>query len=117
MLIEGQRKQTYGFRMSTDSHSISWKVIAPKRRVRMSVVQNPQGVSKENGITLCHVPLANSTEHSPASETSGSSANQQIRRILRKPEVHHCFHNTPPLVRILSQISLRPPILLTEEAF
>ena len=53
----------------------------------------------------------------PLSEANGSSANQQIRRILRKPEFPHCFHNSPPHVHILSQISPCPPILFHEAAF
>lgn len=49
--------------------------------------------------------VTNSTELSPPSEASNSSASQKILRILCNPKVHCRVNNTPSSVRIFRQIS------------
>jgi hypothetical protein len=39
-------------------------------------------------------------------KANSSSASQEIPRILRNPQVHHCVHKSLPLSPILSQINL-----------
>jgi len=49
--------------------------------------------------------LLNSMEQSPYWEADSSSATQEILYILQNPKVHHCFHNSLPLVPSLSLIN------------
>jgi hypothetical protein len=43
-------------------------------------------------------------EQSPSWEANRSSASQEIRRILRNWKIHYRIYNTPPPVRLRSQI-------------
>jgi len=44
-------------------------------------------------------------KHSPSPETNGSSASQNIPRILWNLEAHYQIHDSPPSVTILSHIN------------
>jgi hypothetical protein len=57
-----------------------------------------------------------STEQSPSSEATRFSASQEIPRNLWNPKVHYRFHNSPPLVSILTYINPihAPPIQLQD---
>jgi hypothetical protein len=61
--------------------------------------------------------LANSTEFSPPWEAASRSAVQEFPNFLRNPKVYHRIHNSPPLVRILSQINPYHPILFLKDTF
>ena len=48
---------------------------------------------------------SNSMRQSPSWEANSSAATQEIPRILWNPQFIHSFHNNPPPVHILRQIS------------